>query len=94
VSERPVKATSPLPAGEEYARMHYAKSRKTTRPVERFLDEHKIEYRLERRKKHPAIVIMHEGKPIPFFHPLTPSTQNWHYRLISTMRRRLGLIDR
>jgi hypothetical protein len=72
--------------------MSYVRSRYGVNRVEQFLNDHQIKYRLERRKRHPAIVVAHGGAEIASYYPLTPSTHNSHYRLISTIRHRLGLV--
>jgi hypothetical protein len=63
-----------------------------TAAIERFLERQGITaYRDERRSKHYSVVIAHAGKATTIFFPTSSSDWRAHHRVVSKMRRKLGL---
>ena len=64
------------------------------RAIERFLDAHKLLYRLEWRTKHPCVVISRNGRDVRVFFAGSGNAIFGKYYALRNLRRKLGLAGR
>jgi len=63
--------------------------------IERFLDRHGIKRRrYERRSKHRAVVVSHDGRDVVVFFPCSGSDWRGPRNAVATLRHVLGLVGR
>jgi hypothetical protein len=65
-----------------------------TKRLESLLSRYGVEdYRFERRRKHRALVVMHQGRTSTIIFPVSPSDRRGLWNTMASLRRALAFLE-